>query len=186
MLPIQVPPLRERKGDILFLLDHLKRQIGVELAMTPETEELLVRYPWHGNVRELKNCAEYLAYLDKRTIEARDLAPILKWPDRARQGEDPGLTAFIEQVGLQFGAHHVHPGKPVRQPPGQAPLRAPEPAARAPGSRTCSSPRRRSARPWCVPRRSATSASTTAGAAPLITASGIEALKQLRNPIDLA
>ncbi len=102
VLPIQVPPLRERKGDILFLLDHLKRKIGVELAVTAETEELLVRYPWHGNVRELKNCAEYMAYLDKRTIEARDLAPILKWPDRARQGEDPGLTAFIEQVGLQF------------------------------------------------------------------------------------
>ena len=102
VLPIQVTPLRERKGDILFILDHLKRKLGVELSITRETEELLVRYPWHGNVRELKNCAEYLAYLDKRTIEPRDLAPILKWPDRVRQGEDPGLSAFVEQAGLPF------------------------------------------------------------------------------------
>jgi transcriptional regulator with PAS, ATPase and Fis domain len=101
VLPIQVPPLRERKADILFILEHLKRRIGVELAMTPETTELLVRYPWHGNVRELKNCAEYLAYLDKRTIEARDLAPILKWPDAGRSGEDPGLSAFIEMIRME-------------------------------------------------------------------------------------
>jgi len=101
VLPIQVPPLRERKDDILFLLEHLKRQIGVELAMTAETAELLVRYPWHGNVRELKNCAEYLAYLDKRTIEAKDLAPILKWPDAGPKAADPGLSAFIELIGLE-------------------------------------------------------------------------------------
>ncbi|MDR3669362.1 MAG: sigma 54-interacting transcriptional regulator [Holophaga sp.] len=100
VLPIQVPPLRERRDDILFLLDHLKRQIGVELTITPETAELLVRYPWHGNVRELKNCAEYLAYLDKRTIEARDLAPFLKWPEAGPRGGDPGLAAFREGIGV--------------------------------------------------------------------------------------
>jgi len=66
-----VPPLRERKDDILFILEHLKLKMGVDLAMTAETAALLVAYPWHGNVRELKNCVEYLAYLDKRTIEAR-------------------------------------------------------------------------------------------------------------------
>jgi len=101
VLPIQVPPLRDRKADILFILDHLKARIGVDLVMTPETAELLVRYPWHGNVRELKNCAEYLAYLDKRTIEARDLAPILKWPEAGRRGEDPELSAFVAQTGLE-------------------------------------------------------------------------------------
>jgi len=101
VLPIQVPPLRERRDDILFLLEHLKRQIGVELAMSPEAEGLLARYPWHGNVRELKNCAEYLAYLDKRTIEARDLAPILKWPDAGPGGGGPGLAAFREVIGMQ-------------------------------------------------------------------------------------
>jgi transcriptional regulator with PAS, ATPase and Fis domain len=100
-LPIQVPPLRERRDDILFLLEHLKRQVGVELAMTAEAEGLLVRYPWHGNVRELKNCAEYLAFLEKRTIEARDLAPILKWPDAGPRGGDPGLGAFREAIGIQ-------------------------------------------------------------------------------------
>jgi transcriptional regulator with PAS, ATPase and Fis domain len=101
VLPIQVPPLRERKDDILFILEHLKLKMGVDLAMTAETAALLVAYPWHGNVRELKNCVEYLAYLDKRTIEARDLAPILKWPDAEPRGEAPGLAGFLEATGVE-------------------------------------------------------------------------------------
>jgi len=101
VLPIQVPPLRARKDDILFIFEHLQRQIGVDLTLTAEAAELMERYPWHGNVRELKNCAEYLAYLDKHTIEARDLAPILKWPDPGRKDEAPGLAAFIKAAGLE-------------------------------------------------------------------------------------
>ncbi len=58
VLPIQVPPLRERPGDILFIFDHLMRPLGMDLALAPETKELLVRHPWPGNVRELKNCVE--------------------------------------------------------------------------------------------------------------------------------
>jgi DNA-binding NtrC family response regulator len=73
--------------------------------VAPEAAELLVRYPWHGNVRELKNCAEYLACLDKRAIEARDLQPVLKWPgpvprDPAPGGPLQGAEAFREAPGV--------------------------------------------------------------------------------------
>src|SRR5208337_1363447 len=101
VLPIQVPPLRERPGDILYLFDQLKRKVGAELTLTPETAELLVRYPWHGNVRELKNCVEYLAYLDQRAIEARDLEPILKWPKPERSREQSALSDFLGAVGVE-------------------------------------------------------------------------------------
>jgi transcriptional regulator with PAS, ATPase and Fis domain len=101
VLPIQVPPLRERPGDILYLFDQLKRKLGAELTLTPETAELLVRYPWHGNVRELKNCVEYLAYLDQRAIEARDLEPILKWPKPERSREQSALSDFLGAVGVE-------------------------------------------------------------------------------------
>ncbi|MGA2082642.1 MAG: sigma 54-interacting transcriptional regulator [Holophaga sp.] len=101
VLPVQVPPLREHKSDILYIFDHFKRQIGADLVLAPETVELLVRYPWRGNVRELKNCVEYLAYLGQRAIEAKDLAPILKWPEPEPGGQDPALAAFLDAVGLE-------------------------------------------------------------------------------------
>jgi DNA-binding NtrC family response regulator len=68
--------------------------------MTPEAEALLVGYPWHGNVRELHNCVEYLAYLDQKTIEAKDLKLILKWPETARKPEDAPLSGFFGTTGI--------------------------------------------------------------------------------------
>lgn len=82
VLPIEVPPLRERKGDILLILEHLKRASRAEFELSREAAEILTAYPWHGNVRELKNLVDYLAYLDTRTIEPRDLATVLKVPHR--------------------------------------------------------------------------------------------------------
>jgi len=101
VLPVQVPPLRARRGDILFLLEHFRRGIGAAHSLAPEAAEMLSRYPWPGNVRELKNCAEYLAYLDKPVIEARDLAPILQWPETARRPADPALADFARAIGVE-------------------------------------------------------------------------------------
>ncbi len=103
VLPIQVPPLREHPGDILFIFDHLMRPLGMDLALAPETQELLVRHPWPGNVRELKNCVEYLAFLDQRSIEAKDLAPILKRAETGPAGPDPALSAFLAAIGMDRG-----------------------------------------------------------------------------------
>ncbi len=60
VLHIDVPPLRQRPDDILFLARHflekfsLQYQKGVQ-RLSPEIEERLLRYPWPGNVRELQN-----------------------------------------------------------------------------------------------------------------------------------
>ena len=99
VLPVQVPPLRQRSEDILFILEHFRRKLGVALTLKPEAAELLRRYPWQGNVRELKNCVEYLAYLDKPVIEASDLDPILRWPESSPKPEDPALAAFTRAIG---------------------------------------------------------------------------------------
>jgi PAS domain S-box-containing protein len=63
VLPIQVPPLRERQEDILclveFLLAKMCRQLGVATKhFTPEALDVLVAYEWPGNVRELENVIE--------------------------------------------------------------------------------------------------------------------------------
>lgn len=63
VLPIYVPPLRERKDDILVLVKHFVHKYNNELnknvhRIPPDTEELLLEYHWPGNIRELKNVIE--------------------------------------------------------------------------------------------------------------------------------
>jgi NtrC-family two-component system response regulator AlgB len=63
VIEVVVPPLRQRRKDILPLADHLlqffARQTGKPVAgFTDEAREALLRYPWPGNVRELRNAIE--------------------------------------------------------------------------------------------------------------------------------
>jgi transcriptional regulator with PAS, ATPase and Fis domain len=65
---IQTPPLRERKGDIVLLVDHfLKKFSGAHRkrirAVTPAAMELLTSYQWPGNIRQLENCIEQAVVL---------------------------------------------------------------------------------------------------------------------------
>lgn len=60
---VELPPLRERQRDIPLLLNHFLRDLAAQhgrepLAIDPEAEDLLLRYPWPGNVRELQNVLE--------------------------------------------------------------------------------------------------------------------------------
>ena len=62
VIPVRIPPLRERPQDILPLARHFlayySAEAGRPLRLAPEAERLLVAYPWHGNVRELENVIE--------------------------------------------------------------------------------------------------------------------------------
>jgi PAS domain S-box-containing protein len=64
VIPIEVPPLRERKADIVTLLNHYKtiyeKKYNVHKNFTNEVMEILIAYPWPGNVRELVNLVERL------------------------------------------------------------------------------------------------------------------------------
>ena len=81
VLPIEVPPLRNRKEDIVFLMQRMLKKMEAEVILSADAEATLIHYPWYGNIRELKNLAEYIAYLNKKTIESSDLLPLLKWDD---------------------------------------------------------------------------------------------------------
>ena len=54
-IEISVPPLRERAGDIPLLCAHFIEREGLKIRFTPGAMELLRRYPWPGNVRQLRN-----------------------------------------------------------------------------------------------------------------------------------
>ena len=79
VIPIHLPPLCERKEDIVRLatrfLDNIKRTSEIQARhFSPEAIEVLEKYPWPGNIRELKNLVERLAILcDADTIEAKHL-----------------------------------------------------------------------------------------------------------------
>ena len=68
VIPIQVPPLRERRGDIRllglrFLGGYARRHELALPTLTPESWDALERHPWPGNIRELKNVIERLVIL---------------------------------------------------------------------------------------------------------------------------
>ncbi len=81
---VELPPLREREGDVRLLIDHLIQEIRNAGQIPPRrfTEEALAvleRYTWPGNVRELQNEVKRLLFLrgDKPLVEVSDLPPMM-------------------------------------------------------------------------------------------------------------
>ncbi len=80
VVPIQVPPLRERRSDIPLLCEHFlerfAQQKGLELkTLSPEVAEALTRYDWPGNVRELENLLERMVVLAEDEVIGSDSLP---------------------------------------------------------------------------------------------------------------
>ncbi len=76
VVPMELPPLRERKDDIPLLLDFFlcKKQAGVGVCFSAEVLEPLQKYSWPGNVRELENVVEQMLILRQgEVLELVDL-----------------------------------------------------------------------------------------------------------------
>ncbi len=76
VLPIKIPPLRERKEDVIliasYFLEKLNRKYKRNITFTSEVEHILTNYSWPGNVRESENLVEYLFIVnpkDQITVE---------------------------------------------------------------------------------------------------------------------
>jgi transcriptional regulator with PAS, ATPase and Fis domain len=74
VVPITLPPLRERKEDIVPLALDMMQKYNQELkknftGVTPAAAELLLRYPWPGNIRELRNVVERSMILTSPRVE---------------------------------------------------------------------------------------------------------------------
>jgi transcriptional regulator with PAS, ATPase and Fis domain len=88
VFPIILPPLRERTQDIRDLARHFltracEKRSGDTLELAPDALEVLSRHPWHGNLRELRNCLERLAIVATGPgVTAADVQPLLH--DRAQ------------------------------------------------------------------------------------------------------
>ncbi|MEB1548946.1 sigma-54 dependent transcriptional regulator [Xanthomonas campestris pv. campestris] len=82
VVPIELPPLRERGDDILLLATHfLQSAGGAARALSPDAQRRVLDHPWPGNVRELRNVMQRCALLVRgHTIAAGDLDEALGEP----------------------------------------------------------------------------------------------------------
>jgi Nif-specific regulatory protein len=101
VFPIYVPPLRDRKSDLLLLADHFTEKYA-KLNQKPVRRistaaiDLLVSYHWPGNVRELENCMERAVLLcHGQAIEAHHLPPSLQKKDPSEKSSKGGLDAAV-------------------------------------------------------------------------------------------
>ncbi|KAA0217028.1 MAG: sigma-54-dependent Fis family transcriptional regulator [Leptolyngbya sp. PLA3] len=85
VLPIEVPPLREREGDVVLLLGHFlaaaaQRESVIAPRPTQAAIAALRRYPWPGNVRELQNLAQRLViFAEAGEIDTVDLPTVMRY-----------------------------------------------------------------------------------------------------------
>ncbi|WP_243371844.1 sigma-54 dependent transcriptional regulator [Geotalea sp. SG265] len=99
VLPITVPPLRERGSDVVILADYFARKIGKEMGkpkagISAETMSCLSGYHWPGNVRELRNVIERGLMLATGSEITPDCLPI----ELCRISAYPAVGGVIEQL----------------------------------------------------------------------------------------
>jgi transcriptional regulator with PAS, ATPase and Fis domain len=111
VLPIRVPPLRERLSDLEALSETLLESIAARSGMpqrelAPGALAVLAMHEWRGNVRELRNVLEQAAMLtDRARLDAEDFAAILPHAPAARPGLPlrplPQLIAELERSSIR-------------------------------------------------------------------------------------
>ena len=111
VVPIVIPPLRERKNDIPLLVEHFLDRFAADTAkrvkrVTPEALSMLVSYAWPGNVRELANAIQFaMIKCHGEALDVPHLPPEImaatREPGRARPGRRPKLDAERVADGLR-------------------------------------------------------------------------------------
>ena len=92
VVPLRLPALRQRKGDIAFLLHHFLKDFSNKhhlkpVTLSPQALAVLEAYSWPGNVRELRNLCESLSVLEAGGVVSKDsLSPRFQIPEQPSGG----------------------------------------------------------------------------------------------------
>jgi TyrR family helix-turn-helix protein len=100
VVPIYIPPLRERKEDIVPLvyhfLDHFNKLYDQEVRFSPKVLEAFIHHKWKGNIRELENMVERLVVTNDQVVTIEDLPPEMIETELVRKGNT--LPEILEDV----------------------------------------------------------------------------------------
>jgi two-component system response regulator AtoC len=103
VVPIQLPSLRERSSDVPLLVEHFVTKFNARLkksvvGLEPETERILIGYPWPGNIRELENVIERaVLFCDGNRLRPSDLPPEVREETTTGRGRTPSQPAILER-----------------------------------------------------------------------------------------
>jgi two-component system response regulator GlrR len=116
VIPIILPPLKDRPEDIPYLVEHLLRKICQQTkknvkGLTPKAMQKLMQHDWPGNVRELENSLEYAITMTQRDIIGDELILQTKISTAAAPGEEtvpaqllpmPGSHKTLKEARAEF------------------------------------------------------------------------------------
>ncbi len=113
VIHLHIPPLRERKEDILWLTERLLEDWNTAntdaRTLTPSAEQAVLNYPWPGNVRELKHCLERACILSQQTQLSTELlfgdAPI---PPQEAVASIESLSEYIHTCERKYIQNCLH------------------------------------------------------------------------------
>lgn len=105
VVPLHLPPLRERRGDICLIADHFVRQMAHQYAkpitgIAPAALKILAACPWPGNVRQLKNTIARSVILSRGSLLEVDDLPA-KMVGDVVQPERPPVAGYIAELPPQ-------------------------------------------------------------------------------------
>lgn len=111
VVPIEIPPLRERKKDIVPLVEHflseLNKKYNLSKRFTSVAMQSLLQYNWPGNVRELKNIVERVVIMSSNDVILKSDLPInntfnLLEEEIGSIDEEVNLKEIVERFELKF------------------------------------------------------------------------------------
>ena len=116
VITLRIPPLRERRQDILLLARHFLEKVGRGMELSPEVEEIFRGYDWPGNVRELENSIQRMAAVSTSPrLRAADLpSPLMN----ALRGQHHATAAQGASAAISTSAAMGSTGTSAASTPG--------------------------------------------------------------------
>jgi len=114
-IPLEIPPLRERKEDIIYLADHFLKRINGSskhhFVLSEKVVNILMKYEWMGNVRQLQNALKYATSMasedlitesdlpDYFSSHDKDLSRANKLKDVVKEAESKAIKEALNMYG---------------------------------------------------------------------------------------
>lgn len=107
VIPVRLPPLRERGRDVLLLAQHFIEEFNREFkkhvrGLSPEVEEKFLSYSWPGNIRELRNLIERIMILENTEIILPEHLPCEINPEMSEKVINKGPLIRLPETGIDI------------------------------------------------------------------------------------